>query len=1133
MGGTDTFSARPRYHALVLGPFEVERDGKSLHAGQWQRRVQTLFKLLVTVPGRQRRRDDLIELLWPESDPDTSAGNLRLLVHRLRLTLGGDPSSVLSHNNWVALNPAYEWTLDLEEIEAIAGDAHGDIDRLEAAVAMVRGEPFADDRYDDWAVPLTARALRVWRDACLQLGAIYRARGHNDEAARWYERVLETDPLDEEAVRGVLAVTARAGRVDAALRRYESFRAKLADELDARPTTETETLVEQIHARAETDGDEEAIPSGGFLGAEPEGPLIGRADELESVLLLADAAESGGGRLVMISGEVGIGKTRLAQEVMMRLRDRGFLIATTRCYSPDRAVPFAPFLDLLSRIHAAVSPSVAEEATQRWPHLALLLPHGDTFPSHLIPESPNDRHTLFRACAAFLGRLAQRRPLALLVDDLHGADDASLDLLAYLARQTRGHRIFLLATYRDGDISRDHPLSRVMRDMVREGVVDRLTLGRLDRNETAALVTGHMHAGETPTDFSEFVWRRTRGNPLYVNKMIHALDGRYRLVSQVGAGSMGRVFEAIDDRSGGQVAIKLMFARTEVDPKALLRFRQEGVVLAGLHHPNIVHVHGTFVEEYASCIAMELLDGRSLTGLLANGPLPLGQAKNLALQILAALGAAHEHGIVHRDVKPANVMVLDGDRVKVTDFGIARLARSGSDTNLTSTGLTLGTPLYMAPEQVQGGIVDARTDLYAVGVVLYQMVTGKPPFYADDPLAVAFMHVNDAPVPTRALRPGIPDEWDAVILRVLAKSPGDRFQSAVALERALAALPETETHPAARELPAMESPVLPPAALSSTGTTMRWRRPISAVLASGVLLLAGAFLLRLHAVARASVSPLLHGPASIAVDPGGNVYVSDQGNNRVVVFSPSGIAIHSWGTMGFGTMQFDSPGDLALAPDGTLDVVDLRNHRVDVLRDGRQVDTEQVDGGTVNVGSLALGPAGQLFASAFGRNQILALGPAWQVLRLLPVPGIDVGAQPYPAGMAVDRQGNLYVADRYHSQIVKLSPTGTVLARFGRYGTARPTAGGEPLFNMPSDVVLDAAGRIYVADTYNNRVEILSPTGRVLRVIPGISPHHPRFDHINSLAVDAQDDIYIAEYFQNQILKLRPNGTIVWASPAS
>ncbi len=1120
MTDRETGSGSTRYRVGVLGPLIVERDGVPLDTARWQHRVQTLFKLLVTSPGRQRRRDDLIDVLWPDADPDAASGNLRIVVHRLRLALDSDPSAVLSANGWVTLNPAYDWVLDLEEMEELACSARGDLGRLEKAVSLMRGEPLVEDRYDDWAAPLIERARHTWRDACLQLAAIFTARGHHEEAASWYRQVLDADPLDEEAVRGLVSAMGRAGQAADALRTYERFRQVLANDLDAEPAPETEVLIERLRSQA-TDEGERALPRGSFLGAEPDSPLVGRADEVERALLAADATEAGAGRLVMVTGEVGAGKTRLAQEVMLRVRDRAFVAAAARCYLRDRAVPFAVFLDLMSQVESTLPPSMRDEARARWPLLTLLLPHGRQAPA---PEDPDDQHALFRECAAFLGWAAERRPLALLLDDLQYADEGTLDLIAYLAREIRGHSVYVLACYRDGDISREHPLAATVRDMMREGVVERIALNRFTLEETGELIAALLRAGQIPGEFPEFVFRRTRGNPLFVGKMIRSLGGRYRLLRQVGAGGMGRVFEAVDDRTGQRVAVKLMFGRTEADPKEVLRFQQEGAVLAGLRHPNIVQVHGTFVEEYASCIAMEMLDGQPLSALLENGPLPLGRAKKLATQILSALAAAHERGVVHRDIKPANVMVLDDDHAVVTDFGVAHLARHGTDTSLTSTGLTLGTPLYMAPEQIQAGRVDARTDLYAVGALLYHMVTGRPPFHADDSLAVAFMHVNDAPVPVRARRPGAGEEWDAVTLRALAKSPDDRYQSAVAMARTLSSLPVNEREPARH--PSTQAPSLPHQEPSPGGPGAT--RSVATLLGlAAVALIAAVWILPHIFRSSPAISASLRGPDAVAVDSRGDVYVTDRGNDRVVEFNPAGRLINAWGTQGGGSLQFSNPGDLALAPDGNLYVVDNANRRIEVLWGGRQVAGDQVD-----AGSLTFDRSGHLFASDFGDYRIWEYARGWRLIRILPAPEIRVGAQPFSAGMATDRQGNLYVADRLNDRIVKLAASGHVLAAYGRYGSGMLSAGSVAQFDTPSAVAVDRHGQIYVGDTHNDRVEILSPAGRVLRVLP--PPNSGTvLGQVTSVAVDQRGDIYAAEYYDNQLVKLAPNGRVLWVTPGS
>ena len=268
------------------------------------------------------------------------------------------------------------------------------------------------------------------------------------------------------------------------------------------------------------------------------------------------------------------------------------------------------------------------------------------------------------------------------------------------------------------------------------------------------------------------------------------VGGRYQLLREIGSGGMGRVFQAIDTDTGRAVAAKVLLASEDVKVQALLRFQREGAVLSALQHPNVVEVYGTFLEEHTSCIIMELLEGQSLAQILrSDGRLPLPRTKKLAQQVAAALAYAHGRGIVHRDIKPSNIMVIGDDQVKVADFGIARVLQEGTTfANLTATDTGMGTPVYMSPEQIEGQRVDGRSDLYSFGVVLYHMVTGKPPFEGPDPLSIAFKHVHKAPQPPGDLNDSLPEDWEALILKCLAKNPAHRYQTATALEEAIAHL---------------------------------------------------------------------------------------------------------------------------------------------------------------------------------------------------------------------------------------------------------------------------------------------------------------------------------------------------------
>jgi serine/threonine-protein kinase len=256
-------------------------------------------------------------------------------------------------------------------------------------------------------------------------------------------------------------------------------------------------------------------------------------------------------------------------------------------------------------------------------------------------------------------------------------------------------------------------------------------------------------------------------------------DGRYRIQRKLGAGGMADVYLAEDQELGRRVAIKILNGRHANDDQFIERFRREAKNAAALNHPNIVSIYDRGNAEDTYYIAMEFLDGRTLKELIVGrGAAPINVAIEYARQILSALRFAHRHGIVHRDIKPHNVLVDGEGRVKVTDFGIARAGTS----QMTETGSIVGTAQYLSPEQARGGEVDPRSDLYSLGIVLYELLTGKTPFEGDTPVEIAMKHLSNAPQPPSKLRPDIPRELDMVVLRALAKSPDDRYQSADEME---------------------------------------------------------------------------------------------------------------------------------------------------------------------------------------------------------------------------------------------------------------------------------------------------------------------------------------------------------------
>ncbi|WP_445402613.1 protein kinase domain-containing protein [Streptomyces sp. LE64] len=259
-------------------------------------------------------------------------------------------------------------------------------------------------------------------------------------------------------------------------------------------------------------------------------------------------------------------------------------------------------------------------------------------------------------------------------------------------------------------------------------------------------------------------------------------DGRYRLTHRLGRGGMAEVFAAEDVRLGRTVAVKLLRADLAEDPVSKARFTREAQSVAGLNHHSVVAVYDSGEDQVGHqtvpYIVMEIVEGRTIRDLLINAEAPgPEQALIIVSGVLEALAYSHQHGIVHRDIKPANVIITHNGAVKVMDFGIAR-ALHGAQSTMTQTGMVMGTPQYLSPEQALGKAVDHRSDLYATGCLLYELLALRPPFTGETPLSVVYQHVQDMPVPPSEVSDGVPPELDGLVMRALAKDPDDRFQTA-------------------------------------------------------------------------------------------------------------------------------------------------------------------------------------------------------------------------------------------------------------------------------------------------------------------------------------------------------------------
>jgi serine/threonine protein kinase, bacterial len=629
--------------------------------------------------------------------------------------------------------------------------------------------------------------------------------------------------------------------------------------------------------------------------------------------------------------------------------------------------------------------------------------------------------------------------------------------------------------------------------------------------------------------------------------------GKYRLIELLGRGGMGEVWRAYDAAIDRIVAIKILPAEISRDEVFQQRFRREAHAAARLNSPHVIPIHTHGEIDGRLFLDMRLIEGRDLQSLLDRGPLAPVRAVRIIEQVAKALHAAHKVGLLHRDVKPSNVLLDDDDFAYLIDFG---LARATGEQGLTEAGGVIGTFHYMAPErftagQIDSPPIDARSDIYALACVLYECLTAEHPFPGDSLEQQIGNHLTTPPPRPSNTNPGLPGGFDMVIARGMAKNPRDRFGTAVELARAAL---DAVTPPFGQPPPSVWTQPAPPArslsqahpdnhgrrqappprnAASSAGIQQRlpsansvpprepwaqgrtdgtpsrsgpwWRRKTFMISAAALLTVAAVVvgIAVVHQRARngdfhQTTLPFvgLSEPEGVSVDMGGTVYVADTLNNRVLALSE--------GSTTPAVLPFDGlnhPTGVTADNTGTVYVTDAGNQRVLVLRAGTTSQIQLPFTDLSNPTGVTVDSSRTVYVTDTAKNQVVALPAGADRQSALPFTGLNA-----PTGSVVNTNGTVYVSDGGNNRVLALPAGSSTQA-------ALPFTG----LTNPGGVTVDGVGNVYVTDSKNDRTLKLSAGSTAQVVLPFTGLDDPW-----GLAVDSTGTVYVAGR-NNKVVALRQN----------
>jgi serine/threonine protein kinase, bacterial len=613
--------------------------------------------------------------------------------------------------------------------------------------------------------------------------------------------------------------------------------------------------------------------------------------------------------------------------------------------------------------------------------------------------------------------------------------------------------------------------------------------------------------------------------------------GRYRLLELLGRGGMGEVWRAHDTVIDRIVAVKVLPAHLAQDEMFLQRFRREAHAAARLNNPHVIPIHNSGEIDGRLYVDMRLIEGRDLETVLADGPLEPARAVRIIEQVARALHAAHKVGLVHRDVKPSNILLDEDDFAYLIDFGIARGA---DETRLTGTGQVIGSWQYMAPERLDAGRIDARSDIYALACVLYECLTGTPPYPGDQVEQLVTAHLTAAPPRPSSADPNVPVGFDTVIATGMAKKPEHRYETPVDFARAAAdaittpilrSAPVPQPQPATQPAPVpviqpgwgTGTPPPPPAAGVSTSAVTqlrphevappprsstprrRWRRKSFVIPAAIVMVTVTAASVSL-AVLRSSAPPVatavplpftdLDTPWGIAVDTKGIVYVTDShfgdtAQDRVLKL-PAGSNTQS--VLPFSPL---GPQGVAVDTEGNVYVTDL-DGRVLKLASGSSAQTVLPFTGLKDPRDVAVDTEGSVYVTDFDQNQVLKLASGSSAQTVLPFADLKG-----PRGVALDAEGAVYVADSGQDRVL-------VLGVGANTQTVLPFTG----ITDPRGVAVDTEGNVYLASA-GGLAKLPAGSTRQAEL-----PLEADVGGLSDVTVDTHRNLYIVSSSRGRALKL-------------